>query len=124
MRSACAVAAAALVMSGCGGAAPRQDAAGDEGISAKEAKRHGVFVNDFDAKLTGTGTRLTLRNVGHKTDTYSISLAPRSAGTVTPRTATLRAGRRMSVTVKLAGKGSVRVFSQGRGAEIADAPVG
>jgi hypothetical protein len=150
MRRAGSVVVTALVLVGCGDSRPARtggevsrsartstaDAAAPErapseggptdGISADEAKAHGVFVGDFDAKLLfsrtdGSHVQVVLTNVGRRTDTYVISLDPARAGTVTPRLVRLPAGRSATITATAHRPGSVRAFSRGRGAEVADA---
>ncbi len=63
---------------------------GQDGISADEAKRRGVFTGRFDARLLATGSatagqrKALLQNAGQERDSYRISLEPVGAGEVHP----------------------------------------
>lgn len=113
---------------GCSGGGQPEGAASPShgGISLSEARSKGVLYADYDAvfrqpKAGPNGTyTLVITNVGKKADTYTITIQPATAGTVSPSTAQASPGSAIELTVTLTAAGSVRVFSSGRGAEIAD----
>ena len=102
---------------------------GTVGIGASEARARGVLSAPYDAALRGPSRaaagRATLRllNRGTRADSYRIKVLPAGAATLTPATARLAPGGAVAVDVRLAADASVRVFSVGRGAEVADLPL-
>ena len=103
--------------------------AGTNGISADEAKRLGVFVAEFDARLDGPvrtseGRRVfRLVNVGQRDDRYQVSVEPASSGTVEPAELALTTGQSSDLTVRTTAPATLRIWSIGRGAEIAAQPL-
>lgn len=110
-------------------AAPGVGAGGPAGIGASQARASGAFSAPYDAALRGpdraTAGRATLRllNTGTRADSYRITVWPAGAATITPSTARLASGATATVDVRLVADASVRVFSTGRGAEVADLPL-
>jgi hypothetical protein len=109
--------------------APGPSGSGPAGVGAADARTRGVLSTRFDAALRGPdrapGGRVTLRllNVGQQPDAYRISVRPAGAARLSPATAELAPGEGAPVTATLTADVSVRVFSVGRGAEVADLPV-
>ncbi len=98
-----------------------------DGITAEEAKRRGVFVAEFDARLdivSSTDGDYELVNVGNRADRYQISLDPPLSGTVQPSTLTLEPGETSTIRVEADPDTTVLVHSAGRDEEIAAHPVG
>ncbi|MGH3751495.1 MAG: hypothetical protein ACRDRP_02165 [Pseudonocardiaceae bacterium] len=96
------------------------------GISADEAKARGVFAADYDARFedqrstSNSGkSMLVLTNIGNKEDTYTITVNPPEASSVSPDTTTVASGRSTQLTVQHNGQVEVKVRSHGRGTEIA-----
>jgi hypothetical protein len=126
------VLAAVAVAAACTGsgssAAPPHDVA--TGIGASEARASGVLAAPYDAALRGPDRtlagRATLRlvNRGTRADFYRITVHPAGAATLTPATARLAPGAAAALDVRLVADASVHVFSVGRGAEVADLPLG
>ena len=102
---------------------------GAGGVGASAARTSGVFSAPYDAALRGPDraaagrARVRLVNVGRQPDTYRISVAPAGAATVTPATAELAPGAAVVLVLRLRADASVRVFSTGRDAEVADLPI-
>jgi hypothetical protein len=102
-----------------------------DGVSADDAKRHGEFAADFDARLVGplrssTGRAVyRLDNIGSQADTYRVVADAGSGATVTPSSVRLEPGASADLVVRLgSGTGLLHVHSTGRRAEVASSTLG
>ena len=114
---------------GPSGASGPSQPSGPGGVGASAARTSGVFSAPYDAALRGPDhatagrARVRLVNVGRQPDSYRISVEPAGAATFTPATAELAPGAATVLVLRLRADASVRVFSVGRGAEVADLPI-
>jgi hypothetical protein len=100
----------------------------DPGVSEDEARDIGAVTADHDAVVTGPRPGIgghatyTVRNVGRRADTYTLTVAP--TGEAAPATLTLAAGGSATVAVTWSGTAHLDVVSAGRGASLATIDLG
>jgi hypothetical protein len=103
-----------------GGVADVEGPNAEDGISADEARRRGVFAGDHDVavevRTTVAGTEVVeLSNVGRRSDTYLLRLVPSEAGTLATSEVTLGPDERFRVTFELHAPATLTVHSYGAG---------